>query len=183
MPLQKSTFLEAMQRSLKKYFLHWTYQRNIQIRNPKIAHISAYEISPFLQLSRHSCVRRSSKISPTENPFGGSASTSFLHFWRFWLGKWRNAPGKETLHYVWNFQILSKNSKKWNNAFLGDLIIAGNALARVQRVHKPADLWNITFCTRWFWGYQYYMHPLFWDPELSRMHLHPQIQIPNAFPE
>ena len=27
------------------------------------------------------------------------------------------------------------------------------------------------------------MHPLFWDPELSRMHLHPQIQIPNAFPE
>ena len=27
------------------------------------------------------------------------------------------------------------------------------------------------------------MHPLFWDPELYRMHLHPQIQIPNAFPE
>ena len=27
------------------------------------------------------------------------------------------------------------------------------------------------------------MHPLFWDPELSRMHLHPQIQIPNAFPD
>ena len=27
------------------------------------------------------------------------------------------------------------------------------------------------------------MHPLFWDPELSRMHLHPQIQISNAFPE
>ena len=27
-----------------------------------------------------------------------------------------------------------------------------------------------------------YVHPLFWDPELSRMHLHPQIQIPNAFP-
>ena len=26
-------------------------------------------------------------------------------------------------------------------------------------------------CTRWFW-----------DPELSRMHMHPQIQIPNAFP-
>ena len=32
----------------------------------------------------------------------------------------------------------------------------GNALARVQRVHEPADLWDITFCTRWFW-----------DPELS----------------
>ena len=27
-----------------------------------------------------------------------------------------------------------------------------------------------------------YVHLLFWDPELSRMHLHPQIQIPNAFP-
>ena len=28
--------------------------------------------------------------------------------------------------------------------------LTGNALARVQRVHKPADLWDITFCTRWF---------------------------------
>ena len=25
---------------------------------------------------------------------------------------------------------------------------AGNALERVQRVHEPADLWDITFCTR-----------------------------------
>ena len=25
---------------------------------------------------------------------------------------------------------------------------SGNALVRVQRVHKPADLWDITFCTR-----------------------------------
>ena len=25
---------------------------------------------------------------------------------------------------------------------------AGNALVRVQRVHKPADLWDITFYTR-----------------------------------
>ena len=25
--------------------------------------------------------------------------------------------------------------------------------------------------------------PAVWDPELSRMHLHPQIQAPNAFPE
>ena len=31
--------------------------------------------------------------------------------------------------------------------------ISGNALARVQRVHEPADLWDITFCTRWFWGF------------------------------
>ena len=29
----------------------------------------------------------------------------------------------------------------------------GNALARVQRVYEPAGLWNITFCTRWFWGF------------------------------
>ena len=26
----------------------------------------------------------------------------------------------------------------------------GNALARVQRVHEPADLWDITLCTRRF---------------------------------
>jgi hypothetical protein len=25
---------------------------------------------------------------------------------------------------------------------------AGNALARVQRVHEPADLWDITICTQ-----------------------------------
>ena len=25
---------------------------------------------------------------------------------------------------------------------------AGNALERVQRVHEPGDLWDITFCTR-----------------------------------
>ena len=30
---------------------------------------------------------------------------------------------------------------------------SGNALARVQRVHEPKDLWDITFCTRWFWGF------------------------------
>ena len=29
-----------------------------------------------------------------------------------------------------------------------DDLQAGNALARVQRVHEPADLWDITFCTR-----------------------------------
>jgi hypothetical protein len=27
---------------------------------------------------------------------------------------------------------------------------SGNALARVQQVHAPADLWDITFCTRRF---------------------------------
>ena len=29
-----------------------------------------------------------------------------------------------------------------------DTQLAGNALAWVQLVHKPADLWDITFCTR-----------------------------------
>ena len=29
-------------------------------------------------------------------------------------------------------------------------IFTGNALARVQRVHKHVDLWDITFCTRGF---------------------------------
>ena len=28
--------------------------------------------------------------------------------------------------------------------------LTGNALAQVQRVHEPADLWDITFCTRRF---------------------------------
>ena len=27
------------------------------------------------------------------------------------------------------------------------------ALARVQRVHEPVDLWDITFCTHRFWGF------------------------------
>ena len=31
-------------------------------------------------------------------------------------------------------------------------------LARVQRMHKPVDLWDITFCTRRFWGSKYYWH-------------------------
>ena len=36
---------------------------------------------------------------------------------------------------------------------LEQVFITGNALARVQRVHKPTNLWDITFCTRWFWGF------------------------------
>ena len=30
-------------------------------------------------------------------------------------------------------------------------VVAGNALAQVQRVHKLVDLWDINFCTRRFW--------------------------------
>ena len=29
----------------------------------------------------------------------------------------------------------------------------GNALARMQRVHQPADLWEINFCPHKFWGF------------------------------
>ena len=31
-----------------------------------------------------------------------------------------------------------------------------DALARVQRVHEPIDLWDITFLH--FWNFLYYMH-------------------------
>ena len=50
----------------------------------------------------------------------------------------------------WFGNILSSVSL---GLFKRSLGTAGNALARVQRVHKPADLWDITFCTRWFWGF------------------------------
>ena len=39
-----------------------------------------------------------------------------------------------------NYKYLSK--------YLSKYLLAGNALARVQRVHTPADLWDTTFCTR-----------------------------------
>ena len=37
--------------------------------------------------------------------------------------------------------------KRWLG---GRIVCAENALVRVQRVHEPADLWDVTFCTRWF---------------------------------
>ena len=33
------------------------------------------------------------------------------------------------------------------------LYFSGNALAQVQRVHELVDFWDITFCTRRFWGF------------------------------
>ena len=36
---------------------------------------------------------------------------------------------------------------KAKGSVIHGISFAGNALARVQRVHKPADLWDITFCT------------------------------------
>ena len=58
---------------------------------------------------------------------------------------WRRLSGA-TMHNVWK-------CSKSVSSFGCTLIIAGNALARVQRVHKPAGLWDITFCTQWFWGF------------------------------
>ena len=110
-PLEEAQKL-ARQKNLFLPLIKGKFKKEIQ----KLLIFQPKKVTYLLQLSRHSCVRRSSKISPTENPFGGSASTSFLHFWRFWLGKWRNAPGKETLHCGQNVKILSKN---WNKIFLG----------------------------------------------------------------
>ena len=33
-----------------------------------------------------------------------------------------------------------------------ECLLNGNVLTRVQRVNEPVDLWDITFCTHWFWG-------------------------------
>ena len=48
---------------------------------------------------------------------------------------------------------LIKSGQKFQSTLLLEPPLAGNALVRVQRVHEPADLWDITFCTRWFWGF------------------------------
>ena len=63
---------------------------------------------------------------------------------------------------IWLVRKIVKNSSIcfwWKHVVGAGQIIeqcfrmTGNALARVQRVHAPADLWDITFCTRWFWGF------------------------------
>ena len=45
-----------------------------------------------------------------------------------------------------NVHIASVHDRK--RPFKCDIFNPGNALARVQRVHELADLWDITFCTR-----------------------------------
>ena len=50
----------------------------------------------------------------------------------------------EVLLYV---EIL-KLGNTYIRCVYSDFIDAGNALERVQRVHEPADFWDITFCTR-----------------------------------
>ena len=55
----------------------------------------------------------------------------------------------------------------------------------VQRVHEPVDLWVITFCTRGFLGFQYYIYaPEDFEAQSSLLQsrLPFQIQIPNACP-
>ena len=51
-------------------------------------------------------------------------------------GKFSPSELQNTLEVSFSFEILLFQ------------VESGNALARVQRVHKHADLWDITFCTR-----------------------------------
>ena len=51
----------------------------------------------------------------------------------------------ERIEFLHQPIILIKHSAK--NKYICTYY-TGNALERVQRVHKPADLWDITFCTR-----------------------------------
>ena len=45
-------------------------------------------------------------------------------------------------------KITRETTKKLQRFKISKLSRPGNALERVQRVHEPADLWDITFCTR-----------------------------------
>ena len=48
-----------------------------------------------------------------------------------------------------NQEVRTKDYKYKVNPYAPYILhTTGNALARVQRVHEPADLWDITFCTR-----------------------------------
>ena len=92
---------------------------------------------------RHSHVRtRPSRIS---NP------CSAVYYRNILKMRTRNLVKTKYIRYT-------QNSLRFSVGFY-----SGNALARVQRVNEPADLWDITFapadfeafstwCTRWFWG-------------------------------
>ena len=58
--------------------------------------------------------------------------------------------------------------------------LTGNALARVQRVHAPTDLWDITFCNRRL--VLCALADFEVQSSLLCNRLHPQIQNPNACP-
>jgi hypothetical protein len=49
--------------------------------------------------------------------------------------------------------ILASTNPQYDKRLFNNLPIqymTGNALEWVQRVHEPADVWDITFCTRRF---------------------------------
>ena len=51
----------------------------------------------------------------------------------------------------YNFVNFGDTEKCLSNYEMGnqsDNNDTGNALERVQRVHEPTDIWDITFCTR-----------------------------------
>ena len=50
---------------------------------------------------------------------------------------------KVSRYFKREFDLVNVCGKKNHNRFT-----PGNALAQVQRVHEPVDLWDITFCTR-----------------------------------
>ena len=74
------------------------------------------------------------------------------------------------LETIWWVQLMQLSSRLVTDQ-------SGNALARVQWVHKPIDLWDITFCTRRFWGF--YLVLLKLADFKAQNRLHPHIQIPG----
>ena len=66
-----------------------------------------------------------------------------------WIKSWLDlSKEKNGISFQIKIYLCNDSGNKKNRRAL-----AGNALARVQRVHEPTDLWDITFCTRWFWGF------------------------------
>ena len=54
-----------------------------------------------------------------------------------------------------NFNVTAVDVSKFLHFSMDMRYYTGNALAWVQRVHEPADVWNIIFCTRRFWLFNY----------------------------
>ena len=65
-------------------------------------------------------------------------------FSRFFVYNW----ARNVYHICKFLSCLALPSKRALLIIMSSL--SANSLARVQRVHKPADLWDITFCTCWF---------------------------------
>ena len=80
------------------------------------------------------------------------------NFWNLRLKFWssricKNFEIPRTLRTIFKTECFLTCSWRFRRSDTVDTVDSGNALARVQRVHEPADLWDITFCTRWFWGF------------------------------